>query len=63
MFFVCFWHFNHLSNRVYYLASIQSLFDTAAIDFSIWLRILLVASSVLFLVELEKYFMRRDRAN
>jgi magnesium-transporting ATPase (P-type) len=42
-----------------YLAPIQSLFGTAAIDFSIWLRILLVSSSVLFLVELEKYFVRR----
>jgi len=42
-----------------YLAPMQSLFGTAAIDFNIWLRILLVSSSVLFLVELEKYFMRR----
>ncbi|HEC12685.1 MAG TPA: cation-transporting P-type ATPase [Acidiferrobacteraceae bacterium] len=45
-----------------YLAPLQSLFGTTAIDFNIWLRILLVASSVLFLVELEKYFVRyRDR--
>ncbi|HDH15113.1 MAG TPA: hypothetical protein ENG90_01305 [Gammaproteobacteria bacterium] len=41
-----------------YLAPMQSLFGTMAIDFNIWLRILLVASSVLFLVELEKYFVR-----
>ena len=47
-----------------YLEPMQSLFGTAAIDFSIWLRILLVASSVLFLVEIEKYFMRHmDRKN
>ncbi|MCW8825084.1 MAG: HAD-IC family P-type ATPase, partial [Gammaproteobacteria bacterium] len=42
-----------------YLAPMQVLFGTVAIDFYIWLRILLVASSVLFLVELEKYFVRR----
>jgi hypothetical protein len=35
------------------------LFGTTAIDFNIWLRILLVSSSVLLLVELEKYFVRR----
>jgi magnesium-transporting ATPase (P-type) len=47
-----------------YLAPMQSLFGTTAIDFNIWLRILIVSSSVLFLVELEKYFVRqmnRDR--
>ncbi len=42
-----------------YLAPIQLLFGTTAIDFAIWLRILLVASSVFLLVELEKYFLRR----
>jgi len=41
-----------------YLAPMQSLFGTAAIDFNIWLRILVIASSVLFLVELEKSFVR-----
>ncbi len=41
-----------------YLAPMQSLFGTTAIDFDIWLRILLVSSSVLWLVELEKYFVR-----
>jgi len=46
-----------------YLAPLQSLFGTTAIDFKIWLRILLVASSVLFLVELEKYFVRRIDRN
>jgi len=42
-----------------YLAPMQSLFGTTAIDLTLWLRILLVASSVLFLVELEKFFLRR----
>lgn len=42
-----------------YLAPMQTLFGTTAIDFKLWLPILLVASSVLFLVELEKYFLRR----
>jgi len=41
-----------------YLAPMQSLFGTAAIDFSIWIRILLVSSTVLFLVEAEKYLVR-----
>jgi len=42
-----------------YLAPMQSLFGTTEIDFNIWLRIVVIASSVLFLVELEKYFVRR----
>ncbi len=46
-----------------YLAPMQSLFGTASIDFSIWVRILLVSSSVLFLVELEKVFMRHMDRN
>ena len=46
-----------------YLAPIQSLFGTTAIDSDIWLRILLVSSSVLFLVELEKYFVRHRVRN
>ena len=41
-----------------YLTPMQTLFGTTAIDFILWLRIILVASSVLFLVELEKLFMR-----
>ncbi len=45
-----------------YLSPMQSLFGSTAIDFTIWLRIVLVASSVLFLVELEKYVVRyRDK--
>ena len=42
-----------------YLAPMQLLFGTAAIGLDIWLRIVLVSSSVLFLVELEKYFARQ----
>jgi magnesium-transporting ATPase (P-type) len=42
-----------------YLAPLQTLFGTTAISFTIWLRILLVSSSVLFLVELEKYVVRK----
>ena len=45
-----------------YLGPMQSLFGTAAIEPITWARILLVSSSVLFLVELEKYFMRRMEA-
>ena len=36
-----------------YLSPMQTLFGTTAIDLTIWGRIVLVASSVLFLVELE----------
>ena len=42
-----------------YLAPMQLLFGTTSIGIEIWLRILLVSSSVLFLVELEKYFARQ----
>ncbi len=42
-----------------YLSPMQSLFGTTAIGIFIWLRIILVASSVLFLVELEKYIVRK----
>jgi len=45
-----------------YLAPMQALFGTTAIALEIWLRIVLVSSSVLFLVELEKYFARRLQA-
>jgi len=47
-----------------YLSPMQTLFGTTAIDLTIWLRIVLVASSVFFLVELEKYVVRyRKRKN
>ena len=46
-----------------YLSPMQTLFGTTAIDFIIWLRIVLVASSVLFLVELEKYVIRYRKRN
>jgi len=42
-----------------YLSPMQSLFGTTAIDFTTWLGILIVSSTVLFLVELEKYVVRR----
>ncbi|MGE5153884.1 MAG: cation-transporting P-type ATPase [Bdellovibrio bacteriovorus] len=41
-----------------YLPPAQALFGSAAIDGTTWVWILLVASSVLFLVELEKLVMR-----
>jgi len=44
-----------------YLAPMQSLFGTTAIDLSVWLRILVVSSSVLFLVEAEKYYVRHKK--
>ena len=42
-----------------YLKPMQSLFGTTDINLTVWLRIFLVSSSVLFLVEGEKYFRRR----
>ena len=42
-----------------YFAPIQKLFGTISIDLDSWLIITLVASSVLFLVELEKLIVRR----
>jgi len=44
-----------------YLPPIQNLFGTAAIGIDVWLRIVLVAVSVLFIVELEKAWVRRWR--
>jgi calcium-translocating P-type ATPase len=44
-----------------YLSPMQRLFGTVAIGAMTWLLILAVASSVLFLVELEKLFLRRFR--
>lgn len=46
-----------------YLTPMQSLFGTTAIDLSMWLRIILVSSSVLFLVEMEKYIVRKMDKN
>ncbi|MCF8475105.1 MAG: cation-transporting P-type ATPase [Emcibacter sp.] len=42
-----------------YFPPMQSLFGTVAIDIMVWVPILLVASSVFILVEIEKYFRRR----
>ena len=41
-----------------YVSFMQTLFGTTAIDVEVWLRIVLVSSSVLFLVEIEKYVLR-----
>ncbi len=41
-----------------YLGPMQTLFGTTGIDINAWMRIILVASSVLFLVEFEKYVIR-----
>jgi magnesium-transporting ATPase (P-type) len=41
-----------------YLPPMQALFGTAAIDAETWLRVVVVASSVLFIVELEKAWGR-----
>ncbi len=46
-----------------YLSPMQALFGTTSIDLGIWIRIVTVASSVLFLVELEKYFVRAKEKN
>lgn len=42
-----------------YLVPMQKLFGTASIEISNWLPIVLVAMSVLFLVEIEKFIVRR----
>ena len=46
-----------------YLPPMQTLFGTTGIDVMMWVRIVLVASSVLFLVELEKAVIRRADRN
>ncbi len=42
-----------------YLPIMQTLFGTSGLEFEVWLRIALVACSVLFLVEMEKHYLRR----
>jgi hypothetical protein len=37
----------------------QTLFATAAMNLDAWLRVIVVASSVLFLVETEKMLLRK----
>jgi len=46
-----------------YLAPMQTLFGTASIGPDVWLRIVVISSSVLFLVEIEKYVVRRMTMN
>ncbi|MGP8307908.1 cation-transporting P-type ATPase [Vibrio sp. YIC-376] len=43
-----------------YLPFMQVLFGTTGLAFDVWLRIIVVASSVLFLVELEKYYLNKS---
>jgi len=42
-----------------YSGPMQTLFATTAMDFLAWLRVIVVASSVLFLVEIEKLLLRK----
>ncbi|MCF6201844.1 MAG: HAD-IC family P-type ATPase, partial [Hydrogenimonas sp.] len=42
-----------------YTPTLQKLFGTASLDGYVWLKIIIVASSVFFLVELEKYIVKR----
>jgi hypothetical protein len=44
-----------------YAPPLQFLFDTRALDPVAWLRIILVAATVLFVVELEKAVLRSRR--
>jgi hypothetical protein len=37
----------------------QTLFDTTAMGIGAWLRVIMVASSVLILVEIEKMLLRK----
>jgi magnesium-transporting ATPase (P-type) len=46
-----------------YLPFMQVLFGTTGLEFDVWLRIIGVASSVLFLVELEKYYLNKSIEN
>ena len=45
-----------------YTKPMQLLFNTVSIEPISWIKITLVASSVLFLVEIEKFFIRKKRA-
>ena len=42
-----------------YLGPMQTLFATTAMDINAWLRVIMVASSVLILVEMEKLLLRK----
>jgi len=42
-----------------YLGPMQTLFDTTAMSIDAWLRTIMVASSVLILVEIEKMLLRK----
>jgi magnesium-transporting ATPase (P-type) len=42
-----------------YFSPMQTLFGTSAIHLSAWMRIFVVSLSVLFMVELEKFFLHQ----
>ena len=42
-----------------YAPPMQKLFKTAAINPAAWVRIIIISTSVLVLVEIEKYFLRK----
>jgi len=42
-----------------YLSPMQTLFSTVAMDIDAWMRVIMVGSSVLFLVEIEKMLIRK----
>ncbi|MCG8342546.1 MAG: cation transporting ATPase C-terminal domain-containing protein, partial [Chlorobiales bacterium] len=46
-----------------YAPFMQALFATVPLGLSDWITILLTSSSVLFLVELEKYILRKHRTD
>ena len=46
-----------------YFTPMQTLFGTTAIDMTTWLKIVVIASSVLFLVEMEKFFVSYKSRN
>jgi len=43
-----------------YLSPMQAMFATVAMDISAWIRVVIVGSSVLFLVEVEKMLLRKS---
>ena len=46
-----------------YLAPMQLLFATTAISAGTWVKIIAVSSSVLFLVEIEKLYLRAHKSS
>ena len=46
-----------------YAPPMQFLFKTQALDAVTWLKIVLIGSTVFFLVEVEKHFLRQHRGS